>query len=157
MQRHTRIVVLALAVFAAMPSHAADMAAPRASSAHAVAGAVAAPAERAPQEQPSAQLATPQPAFQIPKDPRAYIRPGAPAAASASSQGTTIAPFPVPWDSSRATAERMRLLNVPKAGQLTFASVPPDGRQGADPRAQHNLQRMPTSLWLSLPITFTLH
>jgi protein TonB len=121
MQRHTLIAVLALAVFATMPAHAADKPAPSASSAH----AVAAPAERAPEVQPSAQLATPQPAFRILPDLLSYIRPGAPAAASAPSHGTTIAPFPLPWDTSRATAGRMQLLNVPRAGQLTIAPLPP--------------------------------
>ena len=38
---------------------------------------------------------------------------------------TTIAPFPVPGDTSRASAERMKLLNVPKHGQTTIAPIPP--------------------------------
>src|SRR5258708_7195510 len=32
---------------------------------------------------------------------------------------TTIAPFPVPGDTSRASAERMKLMNVPRQGQTT--------------------------------------
>ncbi|HEY6195139.1 MAG TPA: energy transducer TonB [Candidatus Eisenbacteria bacterium] len=37
---------------------------------------------------------------------------------------TTIAPFPVPGDTSRAAAERMKTLNVPKPGITTIAPLP---------------------------------
>jgi len=38
---------------------------------------------------------------------------------------TTIAPFPVPGDTSRGAAERMKTLNVPKPGVTTIAPLPP--------------------------------
>ena len=38
---------------------------------------------------------------------------------------TTIAPFPVPGDTSRAAAERMKTMNLPKEGITTIAPLPP--------------------------------
>lgn len=38
---------------------------------------------------------------------------------------TTIAPFPVPGDTSKGAAARMKMLNVPKSGMTTIAPMPP--------------------------------
>ena len=45
----------------------------------------------------------------------------------ARSSHTTIAPFPMPGDTSHASAERMKLMNVPKSGITTIAPMPPPG------------------------------
>lgn len=39
--------------------------------------------------------------------------------------GYMIAPFPVPGDTSRASAERLKTMNVPRQGVTTIAPLPP--------------------------------
>lgn len=38
---------------------------------------------------------------------------------------TTIAPFPVPGDSSKASTERLKIMNVPREGITTITPLPP--------------------------------
>ena len=70
------------------------------------------------------------PKVSVPK-PRAVPAPGPLAGPRPNSVGghTTIAPFPVPGDTSRGTAERMKTLNVPKPGMTTIAPLPPPTSQ----------------------------
>jgi protein TonB len=63
------------------------------------------------------------PAAQSKPKPRA-VAPRSPAPEAANGH-TTIAPFPVPFDTSRSAAERMKRLNVPRVGETTIAPVPP--------------------------------
>lgn len=57
---------------------------------------------------------------------------------------TTIAPFPVPGDTSREAAERMKVLNLPSEGMTTIAPMPAPGGQA----------RSGTSVRLGSPLQF---
>ena len=75
----------------------------------------------APARGPISSVATPAVRNTAAQGPVVLATPGIPRALG----HTTIAPFPVPGDTSRASAERMRLLNVPVPGQTTIAPIPP--------------------------------
>jgi len=73
---------------------------------------------------PGAVLAdtAPAPAARAKPKPRA-VAPKSPTTEAANGH-TTIAPFPVPGDTSRAATARWKTLNLPKAGVTTIAPLP---------------------------------
>jgi protein TonB len=69
--------------------------------------------------------------------PRA-VAPKSPATEAANGH-TTIAPFPVPGDTSRAATERWKTLNLPKEGVTTIAPLPIPPGAGWAPYLQGSL------------------
>jgi periplasmic protein TonB len=132
MNRNTLLSVLLLVVLApgAVLADAARAPGAKAASAKTTKGEVSDSPQRTVEAQGPVQLVTPQPRFQ-PKTLRDLFRASDSLGPAGFTDHTTIAPFPVPGDTSREAAEQMKLLNVPRAGQLTIAPVPPPaGVQG---------------------------
>ena len=58
---------------------------------------------------------------------------------------TTIAPFPVPADTSRETAERVKTMNLPRAGMTTIAPMPPPGTASGETGFRPDPGQLPES------------
>ena len=132
MNRNTPLTLLLLVAFAP-GAVLADPARPpgaRVAPAKTVKGEASSTPQPAVEATGPVQLVTPQPRFQQ-RTLRDYLRVNDSLGLVGMTRHTTIAPFPVPGDTSRAAAEHMKLLNVPRAGQTTIAPLPPPaGVQG---------------------------
>ena len=65
--------------------------------------------------------------------------PGTPASVTKRVKDRTIAPFPVPGDTSALSVLRWRMLNLPRSGGTTVAPLPPPGAKAA-PGAKHGMR-----------------
>jgi TonB family protein len=120
-----RFAFVALLWFLAIPAHAAG--APR-----------AAKIDRAVAATPGGPKALPEGTqFRFSQPGSGVASRGGPVGRPLAHAGrVTIAPFPAAGDTSRAAAERMKRMNVPKAGMTTIAPLPPPAAPPGWPQDQ---------------------
>lgn len=115
-RRHVRLVSVALlAVVCASAAHAAK----KQPTSPAPTPKPSAPATPAPAARPDSSalvLATPS---GVARTPGPLVTPGSPV-----EDRTTIAPFPIPGDTSRAARERSKMMNVPRQGMTALEPRP---------------------------------
>jgi len=85
---------------------------------------VAPPAPSASSARPDSVVLTPVKPSGVARTPGPLVKPGSPI-----EDRTTIAPFPIPGDTSRAAAERAKQMNVPREGVTSLEPLPPS-REG---------------------------